>query len=177
MRAIDDPGYRTHPRMGFDVLRQVGRALGAPSKIVTLHHHERWDGQGFPSGLKGGEIHEFAQIAAIVNAYDNLTHQIFDGEPTPPNEAIEFLMAAGGTLFNPEMVEVFIKMLVPYPLGSTVYLSNGSAGFVAGVDRMVPLRPIVRIIVEASGEKIPRPYDLDLRQRADVTILRVRAQG
>lgn len=177
MRPIDDPGYRSHPRMGFDVLRQVGRALGAPSKIVSLHHHERWDGLGFPSGLKGADIHEFAQIAAIVNAYDNLTHQMFDGEPTPPNEAIEFLMAAGGTLFNPEMVETFIKMLVPYPLGSTVYLSNGSAGFVAGVDQTYPLRPIVRIVIEAEGVRPPRAYDLDLRKQPDVTILRVRAQG
>jgi len=178
MQAVTDPVYQTHPRLGFDMLRQVGRALGAPSKIVSLQHHERWDGQGFPSGLKGNDIHEFAQIAAIVNAYDNLTHLTqANGEPFPPSEVIEFLMASGGTLFNPQMVETFIKMLVPYPLGSYVSLSNQAQGFVSGLDRTMPLRPIVRIVFEAEGVLLPRPYDLDLREHADVTVLSVRAHG
>lgn len=178
VQPIADPGYLTHPRLGFDVLRQVGRALGAPSKIVSLQHHERWDGLGFPSGLKGNDIHEFAQIAAIVNAYDNLSHQTTDsGEPIPPSEVIEFLMAAGGTLFNPQMAETFIKMLVPYPLGSYVSLSNQAQGFVSGLDRTVPMRPIVRVVIEPEGNSAPRPYDLDLREHADVTVLSVRAHG
>ncbi len=177
LRPVADAGYQTHPRMGFDMLRQVGRALGAPSKIVSLQHHERWDGQGFPSGLKGDDIHEFAQIAAIVNAYDNLSHLSFDGQPISPSEVIEFLMASGGTLFNPQMVETFIKMLVPYPLGSYVTLSNGAQGFVSGVDRTVPMRPIVVVAIEPEGHATPRPYDLDLRQHADITVVSVRAHG
>lgn len=177
MLAVEDAVYQTHPRVGFDVLRQVGRALGAPSKIIALQHHERWDGLGFPSGLAGNDIHEFSQIAAIVNAYDNLSHLTIDGQPTPPGEVIEFLMAAGGTLFNPQMVETFIKMLVPYPLGSYVSLSNRAEGFVSGVDRTVPMRPIVRIVIEPEGASASRPYDLDLREHADVTVLSVRAQG
>ncbi|MNS17360.1 Cyclic di-GMP phosphodiesterase response regulator RpfG [compost metagenome] len=177
MQTVADPGYQSHARLGFDMLRQVGRALSAPSKIIALQHHERWDGQGFPSGLAGNDIHEFAQIAAIVNAYDNLSHLTFDGQPTPPGEVIEFLMAAGGTLFNPQMAETFIKMLVPYPLGSYVSLSNRSEGFVSGVDRSVPMRPIVRIVIEPEGLSASRPYDLDLREHSDVTVLNVRAHG
>ncbi len=177
VQPVADPGYQTHPRLGFDMLRQAGRTLGAPSKIVPLQHHERWDGQGFPSGLKGSEIHEFAQVAAIVNAYDNLVHLNFDGQTLPPSEVIEFFMATGGTLFNPEMVEVFIKMLVPYPLGCYVYLSNQAEGFVSGLDRAIPLRPIVRIITESTGKSAHPTYDLDLRQHADITIVGVRAQG
>lgn len=177
MLPVTDATYQTHARTGFDMLRQVGRALAAPSKIVSLQHHERWDGLGFPSGLKGDDIHEFAQITAIVNAYDNLSHLNIDGQPTPPSEVIEFLMASGGTLFNPQMVETFIKMLVPYPLGCYVSLSNGAEGFVSGIDRMIPLRPIVRVIIEPEGHAAQRPYDLDLRQHADVTVVGVRAQG
>jgi HD-GYP domain-containing protein (c-di-GMP phosphodiesterase class II) len=174
---VEDAVYPTHARAGFDMLRQLGRALGAPSKIVTLQHHERWDGQGFPSGLAGNDIHEFAQIAAIVNAYDNLSHMHIDDQPIAPSEVIEFLMAAGGTHFNPQMVETFIKMLVPYPLGSFVTLSNRSEGFVSGLDRTVPMRPIVRVVFESEGVSTPRPYDLDLREHSDVTVLSVRAHG
>lgn len=175
MFPVSDPAYQTHSRLGFDLLRQVGRALGAPSKIITLQHHERWDGLGFPGGLKGSQIHEFAQIAAIVNAYDNLTHQHIDGKPIPPNEVIEFLMASGGTLFNPQLVDTFIKLLVPYPLGSYVALSNRAEGFVSGIDRGMPLRPIVHVVIEANGQSAPRPYDFDLREHADVTVLHIRA--
>lgn len=178
MRPVGDDVYKTHPRLGFDTLRQVGRALGAPSKIIALQHHERWDGLGFPSGLKGDEIHEFAQIAAIVNTYDNLTHLTQEnGEPYPPSEVIEFMMAAGGTFFNPQMVETFVKMLVPYPLGSYVTLSNKARGFVSGLDRKMPLRPIVRIVFEENGALVSQPYDLDLRDHSDITVVSVRANG
>lgn len=63
---------RRHPLYGFDILKETNQ-LTTESKLIVLEHHEREDGRGYPYGLYGGEIHEYARICALVDMYDALT--------------------------------------------------------------------------------------------------------
>ena len=169
--APTDPEYRSHSRCGVDLLIQMGDVVPATARAIVAQHHERWDGSGFPQGLKGEAIHEFAQIAALVNTYDNLLHQTWQGRPTPPHQALEYLMAAGGSHFRLELVQEFLKMVVPFPVETSVRLSTCEEGVVLEVDRGLPMRPVVRILRDPDGSWRLRPYELDLRRHPDVTIL------
>lgn len=169
--GLEDERYRSHARLGFDMLQQLGKTLAGPARIIALQHHERVDGSGFPKGLKESEIHPFAQIAAIANTYDNLIHDMAQGRPSPPHQAMEYLMATGGSQFNHALVSEFLKLLVPFPLETAVRLSTQEEGLIIAVDRGLPMRPTVRVTIDPDGRTRPRPYELDLKKHPDVTIL------
>lgn len=169
--SIRDERYRQHARLGFDMLQQMGKTMSGPSRIIALQHHERVDGSGFPKGLKESDIHPFAQIAAIANTYDNLIHDLVQGRPSPPHQAMEYLMAAGGSHFNHGLVSEFLKLLVPFPLETSVRLSTQEEGVIVAVDRALPIRPTVRVTIDPDGRARPKPYELDLRKHPDVTIV------
>ncbi|HEY9900151.1 MAG TPA: HD domain-containing phosphohydrolase [Pantanalinema sp.] len=166
-----DATYRRHPRIGFDIAQQLGKTLSSPAKIVVLQHHERHDGSGFPKGLKGDEIHLFGRIAAIANTYDNLIHDLGLGRPTPPHQAMEYLMAAGGSHFDHALVVAFLKLLVPFPLEAAVRLSTAEEGLVVAIDRGLPMRPTIRVTMDPDGTERRRPYELDLKKHPDITIV------
>jgi HD-GYP domain-containing protein (c-di-GMP phosphodiesterase class II) len=146
--------YETHAEGGYGLLRDLGSTFGAPSKIVALQHHERWDGEGYPKGLKGTEIHEFAQICAIANTYDRLTTSAAYGRRAAPHEALEFIMGAGGTLFRLELVQAFLEVVAPYPLGTTVRLNTNETGVVVAIEKGMPQRPTLKMMGERYGEEM-----------------------
>lgn len=138
--------YERHCEGGWGLLRDLGSTFGAPSKIVALQHHERWDGTGYPRGLKGSQIHEFAQICAIANTYDKLTTSNFYGKRALPHEALEYLMGAGGSHFQLPMVQAFLDVVAPYPLGTSVRLNTGETGIVFEIEKGLPQRPVLRLV-------------------------------
>ena len=149
----EEKAYEIHAEGGFGLLRDMGSTFGAPSKIVALQHHERWDGQGYPRGLKGDQIHEFAQICAIANTYDRLTTSAAYGRRAAPHEALEFIMGAGGTLFRLPLVQAFLEIVAPYPLGTTVKLNTGEIGVVVAIEKGLPQRPVLRLLGDHSGDE------------------------
>lgn len=169
--GVSNERYRGHARLGFDMLQQLGKTLSGPARIIALQHHERVDGSGFPKGLAGGDIHPFAQIAAIANTYDNLIHDLAPGRPSPPHQAMEYLMASGGSQFDHALVSEFLKLLVPFPLETVVRLSTQEEGLIVAVDRGLPMRPTVRVTSDPDGYARPKPYELDLKRHPDVTIV------
>lgn len=109
-----------------------------------LSHHERFDGSGYPYGLSGTDIPEFARILAIADVYDALTSNRPYRRPNLPSEAIEYIMGGMGTFFDEEYVRVFLRKVAPYPVGTCVRLSNGIVGVVVNNHESQPLRPVVR---------------------------------
>jgi HD-GYP domain-containing protein (c-di-GMP phosphodiesterase class II) len=76
-----------------------------------LHHHERWDGTGYPKGLKGEEIPLGARIFAVVDVWDALTSDRPYRASWEGEQVLEHLRAASGSQFDPEVVEHFIEMI------------------------------------------------------------------
>ncbi|MGN0642351.1 MAG: HD-GYP domain-containing protein [Huintestinicola sp.] len=110
-----------------------------------IAHHEKYDGSGYPFKLAGEKIPYFARILAVADVYDALTSQRPYRTPSPPNEAIEYIMGGTGTHFDEDIVRAFLRKVAPYPVGSGVYLSNGKEAVVMKNFPDQPLRPIVSL--------------------------------
>lgn len=101
---------RKHAQFGYDLLKRID-FLEASAKIVHTHH-ERYDGQGYPSGLSGDEIPLGARIFSVVDALDAMTSRRTYRKAIPFEEAVQKISEASGTQFDPEVIEVFATIPV-----------------------------------------------------------------
>ncbi|MFB6357295.1 MAG: HD-GYP domain-containing protein [bacterium] len=83
---------------------------------VVLYHHERWDGQGYPEGLKGEEIPMLARITCVVDAYDVMMHGRPYKVPMDMKESVAELLQCAGGQFDPNLVDVFLDTLPSSPV-------------------------------------------------------------
>ncbi len=102
---------KKHVNYGIDIVTRSSWLQ--PSLAVVGSHHEKIDGSGYPSGLKGADIHILAKIFAIADVFDALTSQRPYKEPVGFDESIEILMQGRGTHFDPEILDVFVKIARP----------------------------------------------------------------
>jgi len=98
-----------HPVIGARIL--IGCDVHSFYVETVLHHHESWNGHGYPAGLKGEEIPLSARILAIADVYDVLTSQRPYKDPLTMEEARERLIAGSGTNFDPTILQTFIHLL------------------------------------------------------------------
>ncbi|AEG14466.1 metal dependent phosphohydrolase [Desulfofundulus kuznetsovii DSM 6115] len=153
---------KKHPVYGYKIILESQDRIDSRSAAVILNHHERYDGTGYPRGLKGEEIDEMSAICAVADVYNAITTDRVYRKAYPPHEAYEMVMASGNLMFSARVVEAFLKCVLPYPPGSVVRLSNDLIGVVSRVKQGFPFRPVVRIV--NSGE------ELDLLQESSVVI-------
>ena len=110
---------RRHPAAGARMLE----TLGAPPTIlpVVLHHHERWDGAGYPTGRRGDAIPLEARVLCIADSFDAMTSTRPYRAPRGPDEAMDELERCAGTQFDPELVDAFGEAWVEGGLGALVW--------------------------------------------------------
>jgi putative nucleotidyltransferase with HDIG domain len=110
---------RRHPAAGARMLE----TLGAPTTIlpVVLHHHERWDGAGYPTGRRGEEIPLEARVLCIVDSFDAMTSTRPYRAPRRTDEAWDELQRCAGTQFDPELVVAFAEAWAESGLGVLVW--------------------------------------------------------
>jgi putative nucleotidyltransferase with HDIG domain len=161
---------KQHAMNGFNLLRKQ-RDLSLLSAHVALQHHERLDGSGYPQGLKGKQIHEYAQIVGICDVYDSLTSPRPWRKRFMPHDALEYLLGSGGHLFEHHLVDAFRKHIAVFPLGSTVVLNTGEAGVVCRVDPEYCQRPMVRILKDGRGNDVRLPFEVDLKTQLNLFIV------
>ncbi len=151
----------THPVEGAKMLIDSGLSDLALRGIEQ--HHERWDGSGYPEGRKGDEISRYAQIIAIADTYHAMLSKRPHRPAFKPHEAVEFVVAFAGQLFEPELSQLFSRRMPQYPSGLGVKLSTGEIGIISDPNAGHIARPIVRICFE-NGAALDEPYDLDLSE-------------
>ncbi len=157
----NDDAYAAHVVDGFQMLRNRVNVLAG---TVALHHHQRWDGQGWPDmtkmthgrfvgGMAGRDIHIFARIVAVANIFDQLTAGA-GGAAMPAIYALHRMQSneyAGA--FDPVVLNAFQRYVPPFPVGVQVILNDGRPAAVVDLNTDHPCRPIVRPIDEqATGE-------------------------
>ncbi len=100
---------KTHPKLGVEILRHIIDLVNCLPAI--LHHHEHYDGKGYPSGLKGDSIPLEGRILAIADAYDAMTSPRPYREQLSSQSALEELRRCAGSQFDPELVELFCTLM------------------------------------------------------------------
>ena len=117
-----------HPMRGLEIVREIGFLYEALNGI--MHHHERIDGRGYPMGLAGHEIPEFARVIAVADAFDSMTSTRSYREAKSIDQAIVELRRGAGTQFDPLIVQAFIAALaqvgweLPGPAGAPIDLAT-----------------------------------------------------
>lgn len=110
---LDNAGWgevKRHSEIGYRILRTVNDMAKMAEDVLA--HHERWDGQGYPKGIKAEQIPLFARIIAIADSYDAMTNERSYREAISKEEAIEELRKNSGTQFDPELVQIFIEKVI-----------------------------------------------------------------
>jgi response regulator RpfG family c-di-GMP phosphodiesterase len=98
-----------HPQLAYDWLKPI--AYLKEALVIPYCHHERWDGSGYPRGLKGEEIPLTARIFTVVDEWDAITSDRPYRTAWPQEKAVEYIRESSGTHFDPDIVEVFLNNL------------------------------------------------------------------
>jgi len=98
---------RQHPALGVEILRPI--SVWGPLAPIIHTHHERWDGKGYPRGLKQGEIPLGGRIVAVAEAFEAMTRLRPYGRPLSADEALAEIESCAGTQFDPDVARVFVE--------------------------------------------------------------------
>ncbi len=134
-----------HPRLAYDMLFTNGR-IHPEVRSAILCHHENFDGSGYPCGFEGEKIPLIARILRIADTYDAMCHKRSYKKSIPVSSVVEYLMANNGILFDIDIMEVFLRYIVLYPVGTTVTLSTGELARVIKNRSMYVGRPVVMTV-------------------------------
>lgn len=180
-KIVNKPGILTdkefdemkkHSQLGYDYTRSHFKLSHAVC-LGIVDHHEKYDGSGYPNGKKGGEISRFGKIIVLTDIYDALTSERPYRRAQSPSEAMEYIMGGVETMFDPRVSTVFIRKIAPYPVGTTVLLSNGDTAIVLENYEEVCLRPRVRVIKR--GDEDVTPFELNMAD--DYSLLNIVITG
>ncbi len=100
---------RRHPQYAYDMLYPVDYLR--PALEIPYCHHEKWDGNGYPRGLRGNDIPLAARLFAVVDVWDALTHERPYRKAWTEEQAVDYLREQAGKHFDPELVDVFLKLI------------------------------------------------------------------
>lgn len=163
---------KEHVNIGVSLIKDSPEVSEISRKIVQ-EHHERFDGSGYPLGLKGDEISLYGRMFAIVDTYDALTNNRCYCDATPSSLGMRTLLELSKTHFDEALVHQFIKCLGVYPTGSLVKLNNGFLAVVIAQNITSPIKPLVKIIYSTKSKTYIEPKMLDLsKSTLDIKILK-----
>ena len=151
---------KRHPVDGFNYI-STRFHLPAKHSATILDHHEKYDGTGYPNHKKGEDISIFGRICSVADVYDALSSRRPYREALPIHECVEYIMAGAFTQFDPEVVRAFTRRIAPYPVGTSVALSNNWVGLVLENYASYSLRPKLRIY-QQNGEDVT-PFEISLK--------------
>jgi HD-GYP domain-containing protein (c-di-GMP phosphodiesterase class II) len=160
------------PLAGAETLKRIPGELAKPVMEIVEQAHERMDGSGYPRGLKGEEISEYAQIIGLVDVYEALTHQRpYRNNKYSSNEALKIILKENQGMFNPKLTKFFLDRIGFYPRGTFVELNTKEIAQVIKQNFKMPTCPVVRVVYDADGKSVQDGREIDLSKgtRAFVT--------
>ena len=102
---------RTHSKIGYDILKTSKREILQAAALVSYTHHEKWDGSGYPKGLKGDEIHIFGRITALADVFDALGSDRCYKKAWEIDKILKYFNNQSGKHFDPKLVDIFMNNL------------------------------------------------------------------
>ncbi len=144
--------------------------LSEMSRQVSLLHHEKLDGSGYPRGLAGEEISVVGRMSAIVDIYDALTAARCYKEAMSPSAAFKILKSMTPNQLDNNLLNEFIRCVGIYPVGSLVALSDGRAGLVWESNTEHPLEPLVKCFYSAKYKRYLEVELVDVAVEKEISI-------
>jgi len=154
---------RQHVELGLEVLREAGEVDQRVLDMVACHH-ERFNGSGYPNGLKCGEIPVYGRIAGIVDTYDAMITSRPYASTQSSFGALRQLRVLAGTEFQAEIVDQFTQAIGMFPTGTLVQLNTGEIAVVSAQNRTRRLRPEVMIILDRDHKPLEEFRVVDLNK-------------
>lgn len=178
-----DLEWQQHVQLGY---KSVQGSIQPAAASAVLHHHQHYDGSGFPKrqregcepmDITGNDIHIFARILCAADLFDRLNHKASfigedpgDGLSKPAVIALKKMMSKPfGDWIDPIVFKALLAVCPAYPPGTSVKLSNGVKGVVTDWDPADPCRPQVHELSHFEDEQFGNVYDL--KEERDVTIV------
>jgi HD-GYP domain-containing protein (c-di-GMP phosphodiesterase class II) len=141
-----------------------------PVRLVALEHHERLNGTGYPNNRQGSQVHPYSRIAAVADIFDAMTADRVYKPGMSPRQALGKIFADQGTLIDPAVVGMLIKLIGVYPVGVRVFLNSGESGVVLETNLDDGTRPIVRVDRDRMGQPMRNPDCVDLRETGQTIV-------
>jgi HD-GYP domain-containing protein (c-di-GMP phosphodiesterase class II) len=173
-RALSEEEFnqiKEHPVYGASILSQF---KNFPQAIVyaVQEEHERFNGKGYPNGIKDGDISEYARIIATVDVYEALTHDRVYRKRYTLHEGIKEMLSSGSVLFDTRLLKILVDRVGIYPIGSWVELNTNEIGKVITINDELPLRPVVSVIFDSTGSRLEEPRVVNLVKQFNIFIKR-----
>lgn len=193
---LDKPGRLTpeefeevkqHPRMGFEIVRRMPIGSILPAHIA-YQHHERQDGTGYPRLLRGSNrinrttaeqydpkrMMLFAEMAAVADVYSAVASDRPYRAAMPLHEVARLLDEMSGKHLNRDVVHLFMRTVPFFPVGYWIEITSGTyrgwRGVVSALNHRDLQRPVVRLVLDATGRDVADPVELDLAAERHVGI-------
>jgi len=124
------------------------------SLFVAIQHHAQYNNNGYPQRPGGWKLRLFSRIVTVADYYDAMTaYRVYQKEPITPDQALEFILANAGNIFDPFVAKVFIQAMGLFPVGTIVELDGGEIGVVTrqNGDHRLLHRPVVEVLRDDKG--------------------------
>lgn len=154
---------KRHTQFGSEIVRQLGPNYSWLVEAI-YHEHERENGNGYPQGLVGDQINEFARIIAVADVYDAMTSPRPHRTRFLPYEATKEIVQSQRGFYWPKAVKVLLTNLSAFPANSYVRLNNKAIARVVEPNQTAPLRPKVVILFDGKGLEQHGGKVMDLQQ-------------
>jgi len=151
---------KTHATLGY-VLLSSTKSLSPEILKGILHHHERYDGAGYPARLKGDHIPYYARIIAVADVFDAMTSNRVYRSKMSPYHVIEIMHGGGGGALDPAITRVFLDHALDFFIGMEVMLSSGESGHVHSNNHHMPYRP--RIMVDDQVKDLSQDMSIEIK--------------
>ncbi len=160
---------KKHTTYGRDIMRAVDETYPSVSRAI-YEHHERENGKGYPIGLKGDEICEYAKIIAICDSYEAMTHDRPYRKAGAQHKSVLEIAEAKDALFSTHIIKIFLDEITMYPVGSYVRLNNKAIGIVVETNPTNPLKPVINLVIDGHGKRVLQDRRINL---SDTNILNI----
>ncbi|MGQ9629590.1 MAG: HD-GYP domain-containing protein [bacterium] len=152
---------RNHTEYGLQIVEHLG-GIDPLIKTVIAQHHERENGRGYPNGLKGKDIHDYAKIVGVADTFNAYASPRIGRRRLSYYDALRTVLSLSPNLFDQRIMRAFLEALSLYPVGSLVRLNTGEVAIVTGTNEEVPFRPILRIVFDEHQTKVDKMIFVDL---------------